>query len=67
MTVLLGLPLGQATELLKREKIPFVLREVRSKKGTDGSDLRVIRQTEKPDGTMELCYAAFRTRLENQA
>lgn len=66
MTTLLGLPLERATDMLTKEKTAFTLKEVRSKKGTDGDDLRVIRQTVKPDGTMELCFAAFRTKLQDE-
>lgn len=62
MTSVLGLPLGDAAEMLKAAGYQVKTVEVRSKKGVPGgNDLRVIRQIETNPQEVTLCYAVFRT------
>ena len=57
-----GLPLSRAKELLANEGVAVSCREARSKKGVpDGTDARVIRQTQLDEATVLLIYSVFRT------
>jgi hypothetical protein len=63
VTSVLGLPLEQATQLLSKEGIQVTCVEVRSRKGVpDGTQLRVIRQTNLDANHASLLYAVFRTK-----
>ena len=62
MINVLGLPLSRAKELLADEGVAVLCQEARSKKGVpDGSDARVIRQTQLDEATVMLIYSVFRT------
>lgn len=67
MISVLGLPLQEACSRLEQENVRIVRQEVRSKKGTGGSDLRVIRQKELVGDAIELSYAAFITMPHEEA
>lgn len=59
---MLGFPLADAVELLKRTGYAVTAVEVRCKKGVpDGDDPRVIRQIETGAGKVTLCYSVFQT------
>ena len=62
MISVLGLPLDRAKQLLEGSGWTVTLEEARSKKGVpDGSDARVIRQTQLDEATVMLIYSVFRT------
>lgn len=62
MTSVLGYPLDLAIELLLSEGFCIKTEEARSKKGvSDGSELRVIRQSEPSGNNVNLVYALFKT------
>ena len=63
MTDVLGLELDAAVQRLMREGLSVATEEVRSRKGTGGSENRVVRQTVMGDGRVVLTYAAFVTEL----
>lgn len=63
MTSVLGLPLEQAIEILSQEGIQVTCVEVRSRKGVaDGTQSRVVRQTNLDANHASLLYAVFRTK-----
>lgn len=66
MRSVLGLPLEEAVALLTLDGYRVETVETRSKKGTGGTDNRVVRQQER-DGTVQLLYAAFITTVQKQA
>ena len=57
----LGLPLDQARRLLTAQGYSVSDMEVRSRKGTEGGELRVVRVRKKDDGTVELGFSRFVT------
>ena len=61
MTNCLGFELEYAKKVLADEGFLVLLREVRSKKGVDGDECRVIRQTMTDESTVELCYSRIKT------
>ena len=62
MTSVLGLPLEQAKQILSQEGIQVTCIEVRSRKGVvDGTQSRVVRQTNLDANHASLLYAVFRT------
>jgi len=63
LTNVLGLPLEQAKEVLSKEGVSVLCLEVRSRKGVpDGTQPRVIRQTNLDASHASLLYAVFRTK-----
>ena len=60
----LGFPLWDAERRLRDAGYSVRLREVRSKKGVEGGEARVLRQTEAEDGAIELTYAYCITKPE---
>jgi hypothetical protein len=63
LTSVLGLPLEQATKILTQEGVCVTCVEVRSRKGVpDGTQSRVIRQTNLDANHASLLYAVFRTK-----
>ena len=65
MRNVLGLPLATAVALLTADGYAVETAETRSRKGTEGADLRVLRQREH-DGTVNILYAAFTTTLQKE-
>ena len=62
MTSVLGYPLDRAIELLLSEGFRVSTEEARSKKGvSDGTEQRVIRQSEPSGNNITLVYALFKT------
>lgn len=62
MTSVLGYPLDRAIEALQSEGFRVETEEARSKKGVlDGTELRVIRQSEPVGNLVNLVYALFKT------
>lgn len=59
MISVLGLSVREAERRLAAEGVCAVLTEVRSRKGTGGSDARVVRQQLRSDGAAVLTYALF--------
>lgn len=66
MTSVLGLPLGTAEELLKSEGIGFRLTEISSRKGSEGTDFRVIGERTEEDGSVLILYAGFQTAIKEE-
>ncbi len=64
MTDVLGLELSEAVRRLEREGYAVTAAEVRSRKGTDGQENRVVRQQILDDGRVSLTYALFRVETE---
>lgn len=60
----LGLPLYEALGLLEAGGYSVTVKEVRSKKGLDGDECRVVRVTD--DGNRNVCvtYAIFQTNVK---
>lgn len=63
MSPVLGLSLDDALSLLKEEGYTIETVEVSSKKGTDGTDPRVISFKQRDERTVILHYAFFVTEL----
>lgn len=62
MTSVLGFPLDRAIEVLQSEGYCVETEEARSKKGVlDGTEQRVIRQSEQSGNKVVLVYALFKT------
>ena len=59
MTDVLGLELSEAVKRLERDGFAVTTEEVRSRKGTDGQENRVVRQRLVSDGRVALTYALF--------
>ena len=59
-----GFPLESAVRLLRDAGCVVRSQEVRSKKGVEGGEARVLRQTETADGAVELTYAYCKTEPE---
>ncbi len=57
-----GLPPDVAAERLTREGCRVQLCEARSRKGVEGDDVRVIRQTQLDENEVLLTYATFITK-----
>lgn len=64
MTTVLGYELQCAVDILTAEGYGLQLLEVRSRKGVDGNEKRVVRQQALPEtpGVVRLTYAVFQTR-----
>jgi beta-lactam-binding protein with PASTA domain len=62
LTSVLGYPLDRAIEALQSEGFRVETEEARSKKGVlDGTEQRVIRQSEPVGNLVNLVYALFKT------
>jgi hypothetical protein len=62
LTSVLGYPLDRAIAVLQSEGYCVVTEEARSKKGVlDGTEQRVIRQSEPIENNVYLVYALFKT------
>lgn len=62
MISVLGLPLSRAKELLAAEGVEVTIEETRSKKGVyNGTESRIIRQTQTNETHATLVYSVFRT------
>lgn len=70
MTRVEGLELDAAVRLLEGEGYRVETVETRSRKGVDGSDakrvIRVLELTDRPERTVQLVYAEFRTAAQDQ-
>lgn len=66
MKNVLGIELHHAEELLRAEGESVQTLEVRSRKGVNGNEARVVRQCVRDDGTVVLTYAIFKTDYEYQ-
>ena len=64
MNCVLGLPRQLALARLAEEGYAVHCRELRSRKGGDGTDERIVAQRELSDGAVELLYARFVTSVE---
>ena len=59
----LGLELQLACDLLEAEGYRVQTQELRSRKGLDGNEARVIRVCPHDGGSVELCWSLFKTDL----
>ena len=70
MTKVEGLELDAAVRLLESEGFRVETVETRSRKGVEGSDakrvIRVLELPDRPEKTIQLVYAEFRTAAQNQ-
>ena len=63
MISVLGYELQRAKQLLEESGYAVCCTEIRSRKGVEGNEARVVRQLEK-EGCVELVYAIFKTDCE---
>ena len=63
MTWVLGLSLSEARKRLEAAGYTVFCVETRSRKGSGGNALRVLRAIERAPGKVELLYSAFKTDL----
>lgn len=60
----LGLPLNEALGLLEAGGYSVTVKEVRSKKGLDGDEDRVVRVNDNGDKNVLVTYANFQTNVK---
>lgn len=63
MISVLGYELQRGKQLLEEMGYTVCCTEIRSRKGVEGNEGRIVRQLEK-DGCVELVYAIFKTDCE---